>query len=561
MKRAIYLFVHSLLTEHAQKLSEFPSRCHFIYETPALQILYDEIIGTLKAPPYNIDTQTYLVKSPKPIPSVVWTGQGTDTSSLEQSAHQGSICTRIEMPTLMNNAPQHKGHRQPAGPAIHSMVSTSAGPATTNSNGKSHHDNRPEGGSSPRPHRKRRCQSCLPRRSNTSTNNPSSSRDNVPRANRPAAPLNTVNPARAKDLVISNPIPIEGGAGAGAGRGRRPQNLVPIVPYRDISRDLSSPDSSDLSSERSRTASEARTPMSDLSLTSETDITSVGGSSGETGGGEGRSTLSYGVTSTAFSSTGYTSSSTWTGGYSNINGRQMTANMHIQRMSMNMDTRLSEVAHAGASGTNQHSRPATSGGKQVNRTSTQSNDIPLHLAHPGNRESAVVQFSDPGYAHHVASLKRSMSTAEKRRSIRLIPPDQFEDTTTSSGDSDAISELPRRGIPERHSVYGVPPPAPTPPMSLEESTSAGTLGPPPTGVFSDSDGATSAPGATDSNAGGGGDLRAKKSFGSRARSALLLPPLVTVLVVDKAWRKVRGKKGPRPMGDVPGVWKVLGMAG
>lgn len=226
---------------------------------------------------------------------------------------------------------------------------------------------------------------------------------------------------------------------------------------------------------------------------------------------------------------------------------------------MNMDSRLSEVTHIGASGTNQQSRPATSGGKYVDRTSTQSNDVPLHLAHPGNRESAVVQFSDPAYAHHVASLKRSMSTAEKRRSIRLIPPDQYEDTITSSGDSDAISELPRRGIPERHSVYGVPPPAPTPPMSLEGSTSAGTLGSPPTGVFSDSDGATSAPGATDSNA--GGDQRAKKSFGSRARSALLLPPLVTVLVVDKAWRKVRGKKGPRPMGDVPGVWKVLGMAG
>lgn len=458
------------------------------------------------------------------------------------------------MPNLTNNASLHKGHVQPAGPAIHSMVSTSAGPATTNSNG------RPEGGgTNPRPHRKRRCQSCLPtRRSNTTTNNPSSSRDNVPRANRPTAPLNNANTARPKDLVISNPIPIEGGAGAG--RGRRPQNLVPIVHHRDISRDLSSPDSSDLSTERSRTASEARTPMSDLSLTSETDITSVGGSSRETGGGEGQSTLSYGVTSTAFSSTGYTNSSTWTGGYSSISGRQMTANMHIERRSMNMDSRLSEVPHIGASGTNPHSsRPATSGGKQVNRASTQSNDIPLHLAHPGNRESAVVQFSDPAYAHHVASLKRSMSTADKRRSIRLIPPDQYEDTTTSSGDSDAISELPRRGIPERHSVYGVPPPAPTPPMSLEESTSAGTLGSPPTGVFSNSDSAASAPGATDSNA--GGEQKAKKSFGSRARSALLLPPLVTVLVVDKAWRKVRGKKGPRPMGDVPGVWKVLGMAG
>lgn len=393
--------------------------------------------------------------------------------------------------------------------------------------------------------------------------------------------------------IISNPIPIEG-PDAPVPRGRRPGGLIPIVPFTEINRGFPSPDSSDLSSNRSRTASEARTPISDLSLNADTDITSVGGSSGEEGGEEGQSTLSYGATSTTSTGydSGYTSSST--GGYtsssiggSQISGSKMTANMHIHRMSMNMDSRLQNEmamdmnAHTeGTSGlSKQRPRPAPlnldaatkeiSGGRTAVRTSTQSADIPLHLAHPGNRQSAIVQFSDPAYAHHVATLQRSMSTAEKRRSVRLVPKDQYEDAPpTSISSSDDISEAPlpasRRSAahaPGRNSVYGVPPPAPTPPMSTsdeytEKSMSVGTPAPPPTGVTSDDDDLTSTQGAV-SRVGVPGGVKPKKSFGQKAREALLLPPLVTVLVVDKAWRKMRGKKGPRPMAEVPGVWPVL----
>ena len=416
----------------------------------------------------------------------------------------------------------------------------------------------------------------------------------MPRSHHPQGTLTTVGSVRAKDLVISNPIPIEG-PDAPVPRGRRPGNLVPIVPFSKINRDFSSPDSSDLSSNRSRTASEARTPISDLSLTTDTDITSVGESSGEEGGEEGQSTLSYGATSTTSTGydSGYTSSST--GGYasssiggSRISGSKMTANMHIHRMSMNMDTRLqSEMAanmnthrERTSGSSKQRPRPAplnldaatkeVSGGRSAVRTSIQSADIPLHMAHPGNRQSAIVQFSDPAYAHHVATLQRSMSTAEKRRSVRLVPKDQYEDAPpTSVSSSDDISEVPvpapRRSAahaPGRHSVYGVPPPAPTPPMSMsdgytEKSMSVGTPAPPPTGETSDGDDdLTSAPGGV-SRVDVPGGVRPKKSFGQKAREVLLLPPLVTVLVVDKAWRKMRGKKGPRPMAEVPGVWPVL----
>ncbi|KAF8453836.1 hypothetical protein BGX38DRAFT_380178 [Terfezia claveryi] len=517
------------------------------------------------------------------------------------------------MPSLMNNLPLNKSHPPATVSRAHNppRTRTSGVPEDSPLRSKSHIQGGPEAypskrsshvppealpgkNSNPRPRRKGRCQSCLPppRRSTASTHTPSSSRDNVPRTHRPQGALATASSARAKDLVISNPIPIEG-PDAPVPRGRRPGNLVPIIPFAEINRGFS-PDSSDLSSNRSRTASEARTPISDLSLTTDTDITSVGGSSGEEGGEEGQSTLSYGATSTTSTGydSGYTSSST--GGYtsssmggSRISGSKMTANMHIHRMSMNMDSRLQSETAAnmnlhteGTSGpSKQRARPAPlnldaaskeiPGGKIAVRTSTQSADIPLHMAHPGNRQSAVVQFSDPAYAHHVATLQRSMSSAEKRRSVRLVPKDQYEDAPpTSVSSSDEISEAPlpapRRitaHAPGRHSVYGVPPPAPTPPMSTsdeytEKSMSIGTPAQLPTGVTSDDDDLTSTGGAVSGVSAPGG-VRPKKSFGQKAREVLLLPPLVTVLVVDKAWRKMRGKKGPRPMGEVPGVWPVL----
>ncbi|KAF8430391.1 hypothetical protein EV426DRAFT_570543 [Tirmania nivea] len=519
------------------------------------------------------------------------------------------------MPTLMNNPPLNKSHPPATVSRAHanpprtrtSIViddhppkakSHSHGSPEVNSSKRNSHGppEAPLGrNSNPRPRRKRRCQSCLPnpRRSTASTHTPSSSRDNVHRNHRPQGTLITTSSARAKDLVISNPIPIEG-PDAPVPRGRRPGNLVPIIPFTEINRGFSSPDSSDLSSNRSRTASEARTPISDLSPTTDTDITSMGGGSDEEGREEGQSTLSYGATSSTSTGydSGYTSSST--GGYtsssigvSRISGSKMTANMHIHRMSMNMDSRLQNEMAAnmnvhteGISGSSkQRTRPAPldldaarkeiSGGRIAVRTSTQSSDIPLHMAHPGNRQSAIVQFSDPAYAHHLATLQRSMSTAEKRRSVRLVPKDQYDDAPPASvSSSDDISEAPlpapRRSAahaPGRHSVYGVPPPAPTPPMSTsdeytEKSMSAGTPAPPPTGVTSDDDDLTSAPGAVSQVAAPDG-VRPKKSFGQKAREVLLLPPLVTVLVVDKAWRKVRGKKGPRPMAEVPGVWPVL----
>lgn len=513
------------------------------------------------------------------------------------------------------------------------------------------------------PRRKRRCQSCLPtpRRSNTSQNTPASSRDNIARLNRPAGGSHpTHGSIRAKDLIISNPIPIPGGGTVP--RGRRPGNLVPIVPFKEINRDFSSPDSSDLSSARSRTASEARTPMSELSLMSDTDITSVGGSSGdgEDGEEEGQSTLSYGgatttttatTTSTGYDS-GYTSSSASVGGYtttstttaagvSRISGSKMTANMHIHRLSMNMDSRLNELNPninpnpnpAVEAGGKHHPRPrpapltldttttAPLDPRRAVRTSTQSHtsDIPpLHLAHPGNRQSAVVQFSDPAYAHHVASLSRSMSTAEKRRSIRLIPRELYEEPppapvgsmgsseggvsqatsmnsrpTTGgvggSGSRPTTGTGPGTGGHAHHnhmSVYtpnppgagagaGFPPPAPSPPLSVSSYTTSRDPSPPrarththtltslggtPTPAPPPPPSMTTTPTSTTGDRTTGG-LKEKKSFGQVARTVLLLPPLVTVLVVDKAWRKVRGKKGPRAMGDVPGVWKVLGMAG
>ena len=517
------------------------------------------------------------------------------------------------MPTLMTNPPLHKTHSN-----THQPV---AGSTSHHNHRNSHvNDSRPRGHHNsgrkpperehtrPPPPRRRKgwCQSCLPtRRSNPNANNPSNSSGSASRHHRPhAAPAGSL---RVKDLQISNPIPIEGG-GVGPRGGRRPGNLVPIVPYREhpapapapapvhIPLSSSSPDYSDLSSERSRTASEARTPVSDLS---DTDITSVGGTSSEE---DSQSSLSF----SASSSTGYTSTST---GYSTSylgGSSSMSSSLHMHRLSMNMDSRLSEVGMVPGAGegiskqrerqlraavANLEAAAAVSSHgdtqtKQVRRDpvrtsiqSTQSTHIPLHMAHPGNRQSAVVQFSDPSYSmsggggpsSSGAPLSRSLSNSQQQRRSRVIPRELSEIPPPQS--EDIITEL----VPPPHSHshrVNVPPPAPTPPPSspsefglsssyaetgtTPEPSSSG--GAPQRILIDRSSDENSGLGESSGGTADGTDAGQGRGKKHTFRNLLLLPPLVTVLVADKAWRRVRGKRGPRPMGEVPGVWKVLGLA-
>ncbi|KAI5792504.1 hypothetical protein DFH27DRAFT_569189 [Peziza echinospora] len=58
-----------------------------------------------------------------------------------------------------------------------------------------------------------------------------------------------------------------------------------------------------------------------------------------------------------------------------------------------------------------------------------------------------------------------------------------------------------------------------------------------------------------------GGRRLRSTLATIAKTCFLLPPLVAVLLADRVWRRVRGRKGPRKMRDVPGVWGVLGLVG
>ncbi|KAF8470670.1 hypothetical protein BDZ91DRAFT_761087 [Kalaharituber pfeilii] len=581
------------------------------------------------------------------------------------------------MPTLMTNPPLHKTHSN----------TTPAAPATKDRDFHKPHDH--HGSTSRRSQRRSRC-NCFPtRRSNTSTNSPSASGT----FSRPAPGGGSSNPTgtlRAEGLQISNPIPIGDDIPVGSSWprssmvGRRPGNLIPIVPFRDTS----SPDTSDLSSEASRTASAARTPVSDLS--DDTDITSVMGSSdGESSLGTGSretTSLSSGYLSTTTGSATGTTRTTATAGYSTMTttttgSSGATSSLHMQRLSMNLDSRLSNAAVVGSTirhvnavsssvehpyaskqrprpaplnldsinsnpnptpslnanlGRSNSTRDATRDRDRAVRNSTQSMNIPLHMAHPGNRNSAVVQFSDPSGLHHSVGLGRSQSSS--KRGSKYIPKEVSESTSPSTTSDDEIHEIPAQPRSHAHgarptsqninlhrmsmnnpnipvTIMPVPPPAPTPPpmsptetstdletscaytyteksytggtstsvdaSSIVSSPEEGISVGPGAGLGRGQGSGLSAPqpgrgnrrkersrgvsdgGDASATTGGGahqGQHGGKHTLKSVAKAVLLLPPLVTVLVADKAWRKVR-RKEPRRMGDVPGVWKVLGMAG